>query len=224
MPSRQAVAGALVALGGQVLKFIAIVDQITSWTGKVFAWCIVIMTFGTAYEVFVRYLLRDPTAWAFDLSYIMYGTLFMMAGAYTLSRGGHVRGDVVYRLWKPKAQATIELILYIVFFFPGILALIYAGADYALESWSYNNGWGEVAISSPAGVPVSQFKTVIPVAGALCFIQGLAQVCRCIVCLRTGEWPAHAEDVEEMETVLLHQHQDEASATHGIGLGRGGDR
>jgi TRAP-type mannitol/chloroaromatic compound transport system permease small subunit len=207
-----------------VLTFIHVVDQITSWAGKVFAWCIMIMTFGTAYEVFVRYVLRDPTAWAFDLSYMMYGTLFMMAGAYTLSRGGHVRGDVVYRLWKPKTQATIEFILYFFFFFPGIIALIYAGTDYAMESWSYNNGRGEVAISSPAGVPVSQFKTIIPVAGALLFIQGLAQLCRCIICIRTGEWPPHAEDVEELETVLLHEHQDQAAAKPELGLARGGSQ
>jgi len=204
-----------------VLTYIRVVDQITSWAGKVFAWCIMIMTFGTAYEVYVRYLLRDPTSWAFDLSYIMYGTLFMMAGAYTLSRGGHVRGDVLYRLWKPKTQARLEFILYFFFFFPGILALIYAGADYAMESWSYNNGTGEVAISSPAGVPVSQFKTVIPVAGALLLIQGVAQVFRCIICMKTGEWPAHAEDVEEMETTLLHQQMDDEQIKKELGLAQG---
>lgn len=208
-------------LENSVLTYIRVVDQITSWAGKVFAWCIMIMTFGTAYEVFVRYLLRNPTSWAFDLSYIMYGTLFMMAGAYTLSRGGHVRGDVIYRLWKPKTQATIEFILYLIFFFPGILALIYAGTDYALESWSYNYGTGEVAISSPAGVPVSQFKTIIPVAGALLLIQGIAQVFRCIICMRTGEWPAHTEDVEEMETALLHQQMDDEAIKKELGLASG---
>ncbi len=199
-------------------SFITVVDQFTAWVGKVFAWCIVIMTFATAYEVFVRYLLRDPTAWAFDVSYMMYGTLFMMAGAYTLSRGGHVRGDVLYRLWRPKVQAIIELILYIIFFFPGIIALIYAGTDYAMELWSYNNGSGEVSVMSPANVPISQFKTIIPIAGALLFMQGLAQVCRCIICIRTGTWPPHAEDVEEMETVLLHQHQDEKAIRQELGL------
>jgi TRAP-type mannitol/chloroaromatic compound transport system permease small subunit len=208
-------------LENSVLTYIRVVDQITSWAGKVFAWCIMIMTFGTAYEVFVRYLLRDPTSWAFDLSYIMYGTLFMMAGAYTLSRGGHVRGDVVYRLWHPKTQARVELVLYFFFFFPGILALIYAGGDYALESWSYNYGYGEVAISSPAGVPVSQFKTVIPVAGFLLFIQGIAQVFRCIICIKTGDWPAHAEDVEEMETILLHQKLDDEQIKKELGLAQG---
>ena len=202
-------------------SFITVVDRITSWAGKVFAWCIMIMTFGTAYEVFVRYLLRNPTSWAFDLSYIMYGTLFMMAGAYTLSRGGHVRGDVIYRLWKPTTQAKVEFVLYFFFFFPGVLALIYAGADYALESWSYNYGTGEVAISSPAGVPVSQFKTVIPVAGALLLIQGIAQVFRCIICIRTGEWPPHTEDVEEMETALLHAQKDDEAIKQELGLSPG---
>jgi TRAP-type mannitol/chloroaromatic compound transport system permease small subunit len=207
-----------------VVNFINFIDKITSWTGKVFSWCIMVMTFGMAYEVFVRYLLRDPTSWAFDISYMMYGTLFMMAGAYTLSRDGHVRGDVLYRLWKPKTQATIELVLYFIFFFPGILALVFAGADYAMESWSYNYGTGEVSINSPANVPISQFKTVLPVAGLLCFIQGVAQVCRCIICIRTGVWPAHLEDVEEMEAMMQHQHEDDSAIEKELGLKPGGNQ
>ncbi len=186
-------------------RFIFFVDMLTAWVGKAFSWCILILTFGVGYEVFVRYALRNPTAWAFDISYMMYGTLFMMAGAYTLSRDGHVRGDVIYRLWKPRTQAIVEFVLYFLFFFPGVLALIIAGADYASESWFYN----EVSVMSPADVPIFQFKTVIPVAGALLFLQGLAQVCRCIICMRTGAWPAHLEDVEELETVLIHQHEEQ---------------
>lgn len=182
-------------------RFILVVDSFTAWVGKAFSWCILLLTFGTAYEVFVRYALRDPTSWAFDISYMMYGLLFMMAGAYTLARDGHVRGDVIYRLWKPKTQATVELVLYIFFFFPGILAFIFAGAEYAAESFFYK----EVSVMSPANVPIFQFKMVIPVAGAILLLQGLAQVCRCIVCLRTGVWPAHLEDVEEMEVSLLHE-------------------
>ncbi|GBF27378.1 hypothetical protein MnTg02_02430 [bacterium MnTg02] len=190
-------------------RFIFFVDSFTAWAGKAFAWCILLLTFGTAYEVFVRYALRDPTSWAFDLSYMMYGTLFMMAGAYALARDSHVRGDVVYRLWKPQTQAKVELTLYIIFFFPGILAFMITGADYALESWSYNYGMGEVSINSPAGVPISQFKTVLPVAASLLFLQGIAQVFRCILCIKTGIWPPHLEDVEELESVLMHEHQDE---------------
>ncbi|MGI9384192.1 MAG: TRAP transporter small permease subunit [Methyloligellaceae bacterium] len=195
-------------------QFIFAVDRITSWVGKAFAWCIMIMSFGMGYEVFVRYLLRDPTSWAFDFSYMMYGALFMMAGAYTLSRDGHVRGDVVYRLWSAKTQAKVELVLYFLFYFPGVLALIFAGWDYAGESWFYK----EVSVMSPANVPIFQFKTIIPIAGGLLFIQGLAQVCRCILCIRTGEWPAHLEDVEEMETMLQHQHEDDAQARAALGL------
>lgn len=193
-------------------RFIFIIDSFTAWVGKAFAWMILLLSIGVAYEVFVRYALRDPTSWAFDISYMMYGTLFMMAGAYALARDAHVRGDVVYRLWKPKTQATVELILYFLFFFPGILAFIFAGADYAAESWSYNYGTGEVSINSPAGVPISQFKTVIPIAGGLLLLQGLAQVARCIICIRTGEWPAHLEDVEEMEIALLQEKEDELAA------------
>jgi TRAP-type mannitol/chloroaromatic compound transport system permease small subunit len=114
-------------------RFIFVVDSFSAWVGKAFAWCILLLTFGTAYEVFVRYVLRDPTSWAFDISYMMYGTLFMMAGAYTLSRDGHVRGDVLFRLWKPRIQATIELVLYLLLFLPGVLALIIAGTDYAMD-------------------------------------------------------------------------------------------
>jgi TRAP-type mannitol/chloroaromatic compound transport system permease small subunit len=185
-------------------RLIFIIDSFTAWVGKAFAWCILILAFGVGYEVFVRYVLRDPTAWAFDISYMMYGALFMMAGAYTLSRDGHVRGDVVYRLWKPKTQAKVELVLYILFFYPGVTALMLAGFDYASESWFYK----EVSVMSPANVPIFQFKMIIPAAGALLFIQGIAQVCRCIICIKTGEWPAHSEDVEEMETVLQHQHDE----------------
>jgi TRAP-type mannitol/chloroaromatic compound transport system permease small subunit len=184
-----------------MLRFIEIADAISAWFGKAFAWCILVMTFGVGYEVFVRYVLRDPTSWAFDLSYMMYGTLFMMGGAYTLSRDGHVRGDFVYRLWRPRTQARVELVLYFLFFFPGILALIFAGWKYASRSWQY----GEVSVMSPANVPIFQFKTVIVAAGILLFIQGLAQVCRCIVCIKTGKWPEHSEDVEEMESILLKQ-------------------
>jgi TRAP-type mannitol/chloroaromatic compound transport system permease small subunit len=192
-----------------MVRFINLVDSFTAWVGKAFAWCILILTVAVAYEVFVRYAMRDPTSWAFDISYMMYGSLFMMGGAYTLSRDGHVRGDVLFRLWRPKVQATVELVLYFLFFFPGILALIFAGTDYAMESWSYNYGTGEVSINSPANVPISQFKTVLPIAAAFLLLQGMAQVCRCIVCLKTGAWPTHLEDVEELEIVLSQQHEEE---------------
>lgn len=190
-------------------RFLFFIDGISAWVGKAFAWSILIMTFGVSYEVFVRKFLSSPTSWAFDISYIMYGTLFMMAGAYTLSRDGHVRGDVVYRLLPIRWQATIELTLYFLFFFPAVLTLIYAGTDYAMESWSYNMGRGEVSVMSPAGVPISPFKTVMPVAASFLFLQGIAEVIRCVICLRNGAWPQRLQDVEELETVLLHAREDE---------------
>lgn len=185
-------------------RFLFLIDGLSAWVGKAFAWCILIMTFGVSYEVFVRKFLSSPTSWAFDISYIMYGALFMMAGAYTLSRDGHVRGDVVYRLLPIRWQASIELTLYFLFFFPAVLTLIYAGTDYAMESWSYNMGRGEVSVMSPAGVPISPFKTIMPVAAFFLFIQGIAEVIRCVICLRQGEWPQRRHDVEEMETMLQH--------------------
>ncbi|MEM8839166.1 MAG: TRAP transporter small permease subunit [Pseudomonadota bacterium] len=197
-------------------KVIDLIDSISAWFGKAFAWCILIMTFGVGYEVFVRYVLRDPTSWAFDLSYMMYGTLFMMAGAYTLSRNGHVRGDFLYRLWKPRIQGAVEFVLYFIFFFPGVIALIYAGSNYAARSVATyrrageNQGWNlrdpsqwEVSVFSPAGVPVFQFKMIIVAAGTLLLIQGIAQVLRCVIAMRDNEWPAYKEDVEELEDILL---------------------
>ena len=187
-------------------KFVLFIDSVTGWFGKAFAWLILLMAFGMGYEVMMRYLFNAPTAWAFDMSYILYGTLFMMGGAYTLSRNAHVRGDFLYRLWKPRTQAAVELVLYIFFFFPGVIALVVAGWKYAARSWRYL----EVSVNSPAGIPVFQFKTMLVVAGMLLFIQGIAQICRCIICLRTGEWLQHEEDVEELETVLIK----EAAAGH----------
>jgi TRAP-type mannitol/chloroaromatic compound transport system permease small subunit len=174
-------------------------DALSAWFGKVFAWCIVAMTVGVGYEVVARYFFRAPTPWAFDLSYMLYGTLFMMAGAYTLSRDGHVRGDFLYRLWRPRTQAGVELVLYFLFFFPGILALVFAGWRYAGRSWRYL----EVSTMSPANIPIFQFKSVIVVAGVLLLLQGVAQVFRCVICLRTGQWMRAASDVEETEKVLM---------------------
>lgn len=195
-------------------QFLNFIDRFSAWVGKSFAWCILILTFATTYEVFVRYVLRDPTSWAFDISYIMYGTLFMMAGGYALSRNAHVRGDFVYRLWPPRIQACIELVLYFLFFYPGVLALIYAGINYAAESWSYmpygpSGLRGEISINSPAGVPVFPLKTILPIASAVLLLQGIAETIRCVLCIKTGEWPARMHDVEEMEKVLTEQHQRE---------------
>src|SRR5690606_19857570 len=191
--------------------FITFIDRVSMWFGKAFAWLILVMTFGMSYEVVVRYVFRSPAAWAFDISYMMYGTLFMMAGAYTLSRNAHVRADFVYRLWPARVQAGIELVLYFVLFFPGILALIIAGWRYASRSFRYM----EESVFSPAGVPIYQFKAIIVIAGTLALIQGIAQVCRCIVCLRTGVWPRQIEDVEELEEVLIKEHEREILSHHG---------
>ncbi|MEE4165834.1 MAG: TRAP transporter small permease subunit [Desulfocapsaceae bacterium] len=195
-------------------QFLYFIDRLSAWTGKAFAWCILVLTFATSYEVFVRYVLRNPTSWAFDISYIMYGTLFMMAGGYALSRNAHVRGDFVYRLWPPRIQAGIELVLYFIFFFPGILALVYAGIVYANESWNYmpygaTGPMGEISINSPVGVPVFPLKTLLPLASFILLLQGIAETIRCVQCLKTGEWPARMHDVEEMEKELIEKHKRE---------------
>jgi TRAP-type mannitol/chloroaromatic compound transport system permease small subunit len=178
-------------------RFIRVIDQISYWSGKAFAWLIVAATLVISVEVFKRYILNAPTAWIFDLNNMLYGTLFMMCGAYTLALGGHVRADFVYGRLSPRAQAALDLALYFLFFIPGILALIYAGYGYAAESWIIR----EHSTVTAEGPPVYQFKAVIPVAGALVMFQGLAEIVRCVLCLRTGVWPARLEDVEEIDVV-----------------------
>jgi TRAP-type mannitol/chloroaromatic compound transport system permease small subunit len=188
-----------------MIHYIMFADRVSAWFGKAFAWAIIVMIFGISWEVFLRYVIRAPTVWSFDLSYIMYGTLFMMGGAYTLSRDGHVRGDFIYRLWPPKTQAKIELVLYFLFFFPGVTALVLSGWKYAARGWRFL----EISVNSPAGIPVFQFKTIIVAAGILLFLQGIAQVFRCIICMRTGEWVRAVDDIEETEMKLIHEHERE---------------
>ena len=182
-------------------RLIYAIDQLSKTVGHAFAWCIIILMLGTSYEVFVRYVLNAPTSWAFDFSYIMYGALFYMAGAYTLSRGGHVRADMFYRLWRPRTQATVELALYIAFFFPGIIAMIGSGWVYGTESMKIF----EKSINSPVGIPVWQIKMLIPVGAILIGLQGLAEVMRCALCLRDGQWPPRLHDVEELQKQLLEE-------------------
>lgn len=190
--------------------FLYFIDSLSAWVGKAFGWCIMVLTFATCFEVFSRYVLNSPTSWAFDMSVQMYGALFMMAGAYTLSRNGHVRGDVIHRLLPLRAQAGIDLTLYILFLLPGVFALIWYGYDFAADSWRYK----EVSWSSPARVQIYFFKTLIPVAGVLVLLQGIAEAMRCVMCLRDGKWPARLHDVEETETMAVHQHEDEEKLQH----------
>jgi TRAP-type mannitol/chloroaromatic compound transport system permease small subunit len=197
-------------------RLIYSIDQLSKSIGHAFAWCIVILTLGTCYEVFVRYALNDPTSWAFDLSYMMYGAVFYMAGAYTLSRAGHVRADMFYRKWSERTQAKVELFLYVVFFFPGILALVVAGSAYGIESMRLR----EVSVNSPAGMPIWPLKMMICVGALLIAIQGFAEVLRCIVCLREGAWPTRLHDVEELETQILKQHAAKAAAALQPGAAR----
>ena len=192
-------------------RLLRTIDQASYWSGKTSAWLIVALTFVVAIEVFKRYILNAPTAWIFDLNNMLYGTLFMMTGAYTLAAAGHVRADFVYIYLRPRAQAALDLALYFLFFIPGILGLIYAGYDYAALSWRI----GEHSTVTAEGPPVYHFKSVIPIAGALVMLQGLAEIARCVECLRTGAWPARLEDVEEIDVVDTQlgrsQYVDEAS-------------
>ena len=189
-----------------ISRFIYAVDLLSRTVGHAFAWCLIVLTLGTCYEVFVRYVLNAPTSWAFDFSYLMYGAMFYMAGAYTLSRGGHVRADMFYRLWRPRTQATVELVLYVVFFFPGVLALVVAGSHYGYDSMRIL----ESSVNSPAGVPIWPLKMLIPFGAGLLALQGFADVLRCIICIRNNEWPARLHDVEELEKQILEEYARKA--------------
>lgn len=184
------------------------VEAFHTYVGKAGGWAILILTVAISYEVFARYFLRSPTEWAFDVSYMLFGVLFMLAGPYTLARNAHVRGDFMYREWPVRRQAAFDLALYVLFFFPGVLALVYAGWGFAQFSWMIK----EHSSNSPNGPPLYHFKTLIPVVGAMLAIQGSVEVARCILCLKTGEWPQRLADVEETEKQILEQAQAKQGA------------
>jgi len=180
-----------------VQRFLHTIDAISTWVGKAAAWLIIGLMTLVCVEVFKRYYLNAPTAWIFDADSMFYGTLFMLCGAYTLAQNAHVRGDFLYSSMRPRTQAALDLVLYIVFFLPGITALIYAGYFYAADSWRI----AEHSNVTADGPPVYHFKSVIPVAGALVLLQGIAEIVRCVVCLRTGAWPSRLKDVAEIDVV-----------------------
>lgn len=182
-------------------KTLLFVDKVSTWVGHAFSFLIVLLTLHVTWEVFSRYVLDAPRAWAFDAMIMLYGTMFMMAGAYTLAKNGHVRGDVLYGFFRPRTQATIDLVLYIAFFLPGVIALTYAGYFYAAESWRIN----EHSTITYEGPPIYPFKTAIPLAGAILLVQGIVEIIRCIICLKQGYWPSREADVEEVDVDKLKE-------------------
>jgi TRAP-type mannitol/chloroaromatic compound transport system permease small subunit len=194
-----------------VERFLHTVDGITTWVGKAAAWLVVALMAMVCLEVVKRYLLNMPTAWVFDASNMLYGSLFMLAGAYTLAQNSHVRGDFFYSSMRPRTQASFDLVLYIVFFLPGIAALLYAGYHYAELSWRIQ----EHSTVTADGPPIYPFKTVIPVAGAFVMLQGVAEIVRCVVCLRTGAWPCRLKDASELDVIeeqlSASEHVDDAT-------------
>jgi TRAP-type mannitol/chloroaromatic compound transport system permease small subunit len=182
-------------------KILLFVDRLSTWVGQAFSWCIVLLTLHISWEVFSRYALDNPRAWAFDGMIMLYGTLFMMAGAYTLSKNSHVRGDVLYGFFQPRTQASWDLLLYIVFFIPGVFALTYAGYYYAADSWRISEH-SNITAEGPAIYP---FKTVIPLAGGILLLQGIVEIIRCVICLKQGHWPSREQDVEEVDVEKLKE-------------------
>lgn len=179
-------------------NFVYAIEGLSLWVGRAFGWCILILTLSVSYEVFVRYVLNSPTVWSFDTMIQMYGALFLMAGPYAMAQDAHVRGDVLYRLFPVRWQAMVDFTLYILFFFPGMIALFWFGWEIASDSWRYK----EVSIHSPAGIQVYFFKTLIPVAGMLMMLQGMAEIVRCWYALTDGEWMERLDDVKETEDLL----------------------
>jgi len=182
-------------------KLLLRIDRVSTWVGQTFSWLIVALTFLMTYEIFARRFFDAPHAWVFDAQLQLYGTLFMLAGAYTLSKSGHVRGDVLYGFFSPRVQASIDLTLYVAFFIPGVVALTYAGTIYAADAWKIK----EMSSVMVDGPPVYTFKTIIPIAGALMILQGAAEIARCVICLRDGAWPSRVEDVEEVDVDKLKE-------------------
>src|ERR1700681_152005 len=180
-----------------VQQFLYFMDGISTWVGKAAAWLIILLMTVVCVEVFKRHIMNMPTAWIFDLNNMLYGTTFMLCGAYTLAQNAHVRGDFLYSSMRPRMQAWLDIVLYAVFFIPGIAALIYAGFDYAADSWRI----AEHSNVTADGPPVYHFKSVIPIAGALVMLQGVAEIVRCVVCLKTGEWPSRLKDVAEIDVI-----------------------
>ena len=187
-----------------MIKTIHAIEGLSQWVGKAFGWCILILTLSVSYEVFVRYVLNKPTVWAFDMMVQMYGALFLMAGPYALAQDAHVRGDVIYRLFSVRWQARVDFVLYILFFFPGMMALFWYGWEIASDSWRYK----EVSWNSPARIQIYFFKTLIPIAGVLLMIQGIAEMMRCWLAMRDGTWLPRIDDVKETEDMLMHMRED----------------
>jgi TRAP-type mannitol/chloroaromatic compound transport system permease small subunit len=179
-------------------KLLLGVDRLSTWIGQLFAWSIVLLTLAITWEVFSRYVLGKPHAWMLDAQIMMYGILFMMAGGYTLSKNGHVRGDVLYGFFRPRTQASIDLALYILFFLPGVFALTWAGWNYFTDSVAIRE---QTFNADP--IPVYPFKFFIPFAGAILLLQGIVEIARCVICIREGQWPSRGEDVEEVDVDKL---------------------
>lgn len=179
-------------------KLLLGVDRLSTWLGQLFAWAIVLLTAAISWEVFSRYVLGKPHAWMLDVQIMLYGVLFMMAGAYTLSKNGHVRGDVLYGFFRPRTQATLDLILYFVFFLPGVVALTWAGWTFFTDSLAIRE---HTFNADP--IPVYPFKFFIPLAGAVLLLQGVVEIARCIICIREGQWPSRVQDVEEVDVDKL---------------------
>lgn len=202
-------------------KILLAVDRLSTWIGQLFAWAIVLLTVAISLEVFSRYVLGQPHGWMLDAQIMMYGVLFMMAGGYTLAKNGHVRGDVLYGFFRPRTQATLDLVLYIIFFLPGVFAMTWAGWFYFTDALAIRE---QTFNADP--IPVYPFKFVIPFAGAVLLLQGLVEIARCIICIRDGQWPSREQDVEEVDVgklkAMVHVKDEDIAALDAYVQPKGG--
>ncbi|MGH7389437.1 MAG: TRAP transporter small permease subunit [Candidatus Rokuibacteriota bacterium] len=159
---------------------IGAIDGVSTATGWLAGWLIVPMTLGVSYEVVARYAFNAPTVWAYDTTYMLFGAQFMLAAAYTLLKGGHIRTDVFYERWSPRTRATIDVVSYLFFFFPGMLFVLYAGGVEAWQSWLI----GERSDWTPWRPVLYPLKAVIPLTAALLVLQGFSELVKCLRVIR----------------------------------------
>lgn len=175
-----------------LLAVIRNIDGFTDWTGTIISWLSVPLVLGVAYEVAARYLFNAPTVWAYDMTYMLYGTLFMLGAAYALHKGAHIRTDFFWEKFSTRKKGWIDAISYVVFFFPSLIMLF-------LISWHefhYAYAINETSDQTPWRPVLWPFKFVVPLACLLLLIQGVSELLKSIYMVRTGIELEHKEKVE----------------------------
>jgi TRAP-type mannitol/chloroaromatic compound transport system permease small subunit len=175
-----------------LMSLIRVIDTISDWSGTVVCWLIIPLVGSLTYEVFARYLFGAPTEWAYDVSYMLYGALFMLGAGYALYRGGHIRTDMLYQNWSPQRQGAVDAVCYLFLFFPAMLFLLWMGGQEAWHAWEI----GERSDQSPWRPILYPFKAVIPVTALMLLVQGVSEFLKSVYAMRTGRLYAKREAIE----------------------------